>query len=107
MSTKRKRCFLLIKDKQTIISHSEESSRSRIYAKTASPTPQMSDEQILATVVGHASECEISDEEGDAWEDDKQVSNSEAIFKNLLKNACPGWKARAILTLIQIISFNE
>ena len=46
----------------------------------------MSDEQILATVVGHASECESSDEEDDAQEDEKQVSNSEAIesFKKCL-----------------------
>lgn len=46
----------------------------------------MSDEQILATVVGHASECESSDEEDDAQEDEKQVSNSEAVesFKKCL-----------------------
>ena len=57
----------------------------------------MSDEQILATVVGHASECESSDEEDDAQEDEKQVSNSEAIES--LRNVYHEWKARAILTL--------
>ena len=61
MSTKRKRAVLSIKDKQIIISRLERKERnkfsSRIWHQQAAenelPTsPQMYDEEILATVVG-------------------------------------------------------
>ena len=92
MSTKRKRAVLSIKDKQIIISRLEMRERnkfsSRIWHQQAAenelPTSlQMSDEAILATVVGDSTESES------VCSDEKDVS----------KNACRGWNHRTILTL--------
>ena len=58
-------------------------------------SPQMSDEEILATVVGDLMESQsvCSDEEGEG-EDEKPVSAKEAVSKN----AFHGWNHRMILT---------
>ena len=69
MSTKRKRAVLSIKDKQIIISRSDKGETS----------PQMSDEEILATIVGDLTESEnVCSDEEDEGEDEKLVSTKEA-----------------------------
>ena len=92
MSTKRKRAVLSIKDKQIIISRLERRERNKFSsiiwhwqaAENELPTSlQMSDEEILATVVGDSTESES------VCSDEEDVS----------KNACRGWNHRTILTL--------
>ena len=69
MSTKRKRAVLSIKDKQIIISRLDKGETS----------PQMSDEEILATIVGDLTESEnVCSDEEDEGEDEKLVSTKEA-----------------------------
>ena len=77
-----------------------------LYVENELPTsPQLSDEQILESVVGQSSfEDESSDDEEDEGQDEKIVSNSEAVecFKK-----CLSWKDRTMWALFRLCSFEE
>ena len=69
-------------------------------------TPQMSDEQILASVARQSS---VENVERSDKEDEGQAERMSQILKlqNLLKSACRAWKHRAMLTLFSLCSFEE
>lgn len=69
-------------------------------------SPQLSDEQILESVVEQSSlEDESSGDKEDEGQDEKIVSNSEAV--ECFKIVYYGWKDRTMLTLSRLCSFEE
>ena len=78
MSTKRKRSILSIKDKQSIILRLDVDDW--LNADDELPTsPQLSDEQILASAVGQSSVEDDSSDEEDESQDEQTVRNNEAV----------------------------
>ena len=105
MSTKRKRSVLSIKDKQIIISRLDKGEKgTNLAPEFGISKQQISDiRKNKDKILKFTDNIETS--EGLKRKSLKLANDERLDQQNVLKNACPGWKDRTVLTLFKLCNF--